>query len=88
MTSEVYRRRRLRLGALLYRLGYFADPAIRDHLGQVTHFRRDARQSVEIAGPVTRLISGGTVEVLDLEACINRCKEALRGAPFHRLPEE
>ena len=88
MTSEVHRRRRLRLGALLYQLGYFADPSLRDDHGQVTLFRYDSRRSVEIVGTVTRLISGESVEVLDLEACITRCKEALLGAPFQRSPEE
>ncbi|HXT36950.1 MAG TPA: hypothetical protein VN837_15350 [Chloroflexota bacterium] len=88
MTSEVYRRRRLRLGALLYQLGYFADPALRDKHGQVTHFRHDSSRSVEVAGTMTWLMSGESVEVLDLEACITRCKEALRGAPFHRPLEE
>ncbi|HEY8282837.1 MAG TPA: hypothetical protein VIJ28_00480 [Chloroflexota bacterium] len=88
MTSEVYRRRRLRLGALLYQLGYFAALDSRDEDGQVTRFRHDSRRSVEIAGTVARLFSDESVEVLDLEACIIRCKEALRGGPFHRPPEE
>ena len=88
MTCEVYRRRRLRLGALLYQLGYFADPAIRDDHGQVTHFRHHSSRSVDIAGTVIQLTSDETVEVLDLEACISRCKEALLGAPLHRPPGE
>ena len=88
MMSEVYHRRRLRLGALLYQLGYFADPALRDDHGQVTLFRHDSRRSVEIAGTVTRLMCGESVEVLDLEACITRCKEALLGGSFHRSLQE
>lgn len=78
-----YRRRRLRLGALLYRLQYYAIPDHRDSEGQITLYRHDPRHSVEVVGDVIRLVSGAGVEVMDLEAAIARCKEALRGQPLH-----
>ncbi len=86
MTNDVYRRRRLRLGALLYQLHYYAVSDQRDHEGQILLYRHDALQSVQVAGSAIRLVAGDAVEILDLEAAIARCKEALLGQPLHRAP--
>jgi hypothetical protein len=81
--SDSYRRRRLRLGALLYRLQYYAIPDHRDDEGQITLYRHDPAHSVEVARDTVRLVGGAIVEELNLEAAIDRCKEALRGQPLH-----
>ena len=88
MTDDVYRRRRLRLGALLYQLHYYAVLDCRDEEGQICLYRRDPLRSVAAARSGVRLACGDTIEVLDLEAAIARCKEALSGQPLHRLPEQ
>jgi hypothetical protein len=86
ITSNIYRRRRLRLGALLYQLQYFADIDHRDGEGEISLYRRDPRHTVEIAGSAVRLVNDTGAEVLELEAAITRCKEALVGQPLHRGP--
>jgi hypothetical protein len=84
MSAERHRRRRLRLGALLYRLQYYAVPDHRDAQGQITLYRRDAGHWVEVTASGVRLVGDGVVETLDLEAAIVRCQEALAGQPVHR----
>jgi hypothetical protein len=84
VTDDVYRRRRLRLGALLYQLQYYAVPDRRDEEGQVCLYRHDSLRSVAVVRSGVRFVSGDTIEFLDLEAAIARCKEALSGQPLHR----
>ncbi|MGH2346277.1 MAG: hypothetical protein ACRDG4_13710 [Chloroflexota bacterium] len=88
MTNNVDQRRRLRLGALLYQLRYYAVSDQRDKEGRIALYQHDPRRSVEIAGATVRLITGDQVEVLDIEAAIVRCKDALLGRPFHRVPSD
>jgi hypothetical protein len=88
MTNNADQRRRLRLGALLFRLRYYAVIDHRDEEGRITLYQHDPRRSVEIAGSAVRLITDDHVEVLDLEAAIVRCKEALLGQPFHRASSD
>ncbi|HZS87273.1 MAG TPA: hypothetical protein VFE42_07280 [Chloroflexota bacterium] len=88
MTDDRDRRRRLRLGALLYRLHYFAVPEQRDAEGRISLYRHDARRYVTVTPSGVRLVSGGVEETLDLEAAIARCQEALGGQPLHRASEE
>ncbi len=88
MTNNADQRRRLRFGALLYQLRYYAVIDHRDEEGRITLYQHDPQRSVEIAGCAVRLISGDQVEVLDIEAAIARCKEALLGQPFHRASSD
>ncbi len=75
------RRRRLRLGALLFQLHYYMQ-APADVAANI--YRRDATTYVHVVGTSVQLVRDGTVETLDLDAAIVRCKEALAGAPLHR----
>ena len=84
VADDIYRRRRLRLGALLYQLQYYAVLECRDEEGQICLYRRDPLRSVVVVRSEVRFVSGDTTEVLDLEAAIARCKEALSGQPLHR----
>ncbi|HVA91648.1 MAG TPA: hypothetical protein VNL71_17615 [Chloroflexota bacterium] len=86
LANDFHRRRRLRLGALLYQLRYFAVLDSRDDQGEPVLFRHDARRSVEVTGSLVRLVAGDSSETLDLEAAIVRCKDALRGLPLHGPP--
>lgn len=52
MSDACYRRRRLRLGALLYQLHYYAALAHRDAEGQIALYRRDAERSVAVSRSV------------------------------------
>ena len=84
VSDERNRRRHLRLGALLYRLHYYADPTQRDAEGQIALYRHEAGPYVEVSSAGVRLVSGGADELLDLDGAIARCREALDGQPFHR----
>jgi hypothetical protein len=79
--ADRLRRRRLRLGALLFQLQYYmqapADIA-------ATIYRRDATTYVQVMGTSVQLVKDGDVETVDLETAIARCKEALGGTPLHR----
>jgi hypothetical protein len=79
--ADRLRRRRLRLGALLFQLQYYmqAPADIADAI-----YLRDAATYVQVAGTTIRFVQDGEVETLDLETAIDRCKEALVGAPLHR----
>jgi hypothetical protein len=79
--SEIYRRRRLRLGALLYQLRYFAVTDERDAYVEIRLYRRDPGNWVEVDGTVVRFVDGTTIEMLDLEAAIARCVETRRDKP-------
>jgi hypothetical protein len=84
VADDIYRRRRLRLGALLYQLQYYAVLDCRDGEGQICLYRRDPLRSVAVVRSGVRFVNGDIIEVLDLEAAIARCKEALSGQPLHR----
>jgi hypothetical protein len=81
--DDAYRRRRLRLGALLYQLGYFAVVDRRDALGEIVEYRLDAQHWVEVDGTAVRLVGDQAVETLDLEAAILRCLDARSGQSLH-----
>ena len=76
------RRRRLRLGALLFQLQYYMQ-APADIAAAI--YRCDASTYVQVVGASVRFVKDGEVETVDLETAIARCKEALAGAPLHRL---
>jgi hypothetical protein len=82
--DDRYRRRRLRLAALLFQLRYFAVTGERAADGQIRLYRRDPGHWVEVDGPVVRLVGDGAVEMLDLDAAIARCADARVGKPLHR----
>ena len=88
MKADLYTRRRLRLGALLYQLRYYADPKLLDAQGQIVMYRYDSAHYIEVLGAVVRLVQGDAVEVTDLEEAIIRCKAALAGQPLHRPAEQ
>ncbi len=72
--ADRYRRRRLRLGALLFRLRYFMqDPA--DIAANI--YRHDPHTFAQLIGDEVRLVAGDQVETLTLDAAIAWCKAAL-----------
>ncbi len=79
--DDLYRRRVLRLGALLFRLRYYmqAPADIAAHM-----YRRGPDTYARLVGDTVWLVDGGRVEDVGLEEAIARCKEALDGAPLHR----
>ena len=84
LSDYVYRKRRLRLGALLYQLRYFAVTDERDADGEIRLYRRDPGHWVEVDGTEVRLVGDATIEVLDLKEAIARCVAARLGAPLHQ----
>ncbi len=78
--ADYARRRRLRLGALLFQLGYYMqDPG--DVAAAI--YRRGPSIYVQFMDGQVRLVNGTRVEVLPLEDAITRCKDALGGHPLH-----
>jgi hypothetical protein len=75
------RRRRLRLGALLFRLGYYMQ-APDDIAAAIYRYSPDTY--VQVMGTTVRLVAGRREEIVDLEEAIARCKAALNGAPLHK----
>jgi hypothetical protein len=75
------RRRRLRLGALLFRLGYYMQ-APDDIAAAIYRYGPDTY--VQVVGPTVRLVAGNREEVVDMEEAIARCKAALNGASLHK----
>ena len=80
LNTDYYRRRKLRLGALLFRLGYYMQ-APDDIAADI--YRHSPGTYVQVAGTTVRLVAGNREEVVDLEEAIARCKAALQGAPLH-----
>ncbi len=75
--ADRYRRRRLRLGALLFRLRYFMqDPA--DIAANI--YRHGPQTYAQLTGDEVRLVDGDQVETLTLDAAIAWCKAALTKA--------
>jgi hypothetical protein len=79
--NDLYRRRRLRLGALLFRLGYYMQ-APEDIAAAI--YRRSPDTYVQVVGTTVHLVAGNRDEVVDIEEAIVRCKAALNGAPLHK----
>jgi hypothetical protein len=79
--SDHYRRRRLRLGALLFRLGYYMQ-APDDITAAIYRYSPDTY--VQVVGTTVRLVAGPREEIVDIEEAIARCKAALNGATLHR----
>jgi hypothetical protein len=79
--NDHVRRRRLRLGALLFRLGYYMQ-APDDIAAAIYRYSPDTY--VQVVGTTVRLVSGERDEVVDIEEAITRCKAALNGAPLHK----
>jgi hypothetical protein len=75
------RRRRLRLGALLFRLGYYMQ-APDDIAAAIYRYSPDTY--VQVVGPTVRLVAGPREEVVDIEEAIARCKAALNGTRLHK----
>ncbi len=80
MDESLYRRRRLRLGALLFQLRYYMQ-APDDIAGDIYRYGPDTY--VQVVGERVRLVKGDREEIVDLEEAIVRCKAALGGAPLH-----
>ncbi len=85
--ANIYTRRRLRLGALLYQLRYYAIPDQLDDQGEIRLYRYDREQYVEITGSTVHLVRGDSSEILDLEEAIVRFKAALASNPLHNRAE-
>ena len=79
--SERYRRRRLRLGALLFRLGYHMQ-ASDDIAAAIYRYSPDTY--VQVVDTTVRLVAGRREEIVDIEEAIARCKAALNGATLHK----
>jgi hypothetical protein len=79
MKANLYERRRLRLGALLYQLRYYADPNLLDAQGRIMFYRYDQERHVEVLDSTVHFIHDNAIEVMELEEAILRCKEALAG---------
>lgn len=76
-----YRRRLLRLGALLFQLQYYMqEPS--DIAARI--YRRDTDTYIQVVGKDMRFVDGAAVETMSLEAAITRCKEALNGATLRQ----
>ncbi len=72
--ADRYRRRRLRLGALLFRLRYFMqDPT--DIAANI--YRHGPHTFAQLIGDEVRLVDGDRVETITLDAAIAWCKAAL-----------
>jgi hypothetical protein len=79
--SDHDRRRRLRLGALLFRLGYYMQ-APDDIAAAIYRYSPDTY--VQVVGTTVRLVAGRREEIVDIEEAIARCKAALNGASLHK----
>ena len=79
--NDHYRRRRLRLGALLFRHGYYMQ-APDDIAAAIYRYSPDTY--VQVVGTTVRLVAGPREEIVDMEEAIARCKAALNGATLHR----
>jgi hypothetical protein len=79
--NDHYRRRRLRLGALLFRLEYYMQ-APDDIAADIYRYSPDTY--VQVVGTTVHLVAGQHEEIVDLEEAIARCQAALKGAPLHR----
>lgn len=81
MPADRYRRRVLRLGALLFQLKYFmqAPADIAAHL-----YRHGPRRYVQVVGESVRLVDGDHEDNVSLDEAIARCKAALAGESLHR----
>ncbi len=80
MDESLYRRRRLRLGALLFRLRYYMQ-APEDIASDIYRYSSDT--FVQVTGEEARLVCGDREEIVSLEEAIAHCKAALDGAPLH-----
>ena len=80
MDEALYRRRRLRLGALLFQLRYYMQTP-----GDIAAdiYRYDADIYIQVTDKRVRLVAGSQEETMDIEEAIARCKVALEGAPLH-----
>ena len=79
MDESVYRRRRLRLGALLFRLRYYMQ-APDDIAANIYRYGPDTY--AQAVGERIRLVHGEHEETVSLEEAIARCKAALDGASW------
>jgi hypothetical protein len=79
--NDHYRRRRLRLGALLFRLGYYMQ-APDDIAAAIYRYSPDTY--VQVVDTTVRLVAGRREEIVDMEEAIARCKAALNGASLHK----
>src|SRR5438067_764595 len=79
--NDHYRRRRLRLGALLFRLGYYMH-APDDIAAAIYRYSPDTY--VQVVDTTVRLVAGQCEEIVDIEEAIARCKAALDGATLHK----
>jgi hypothetical protein len=77
MDESVYRRRRLRLGALLFRLRYYMQTPD-DIVADI--YRYGPGAYAQVVGERVRLVRDGHEETVSLEEAIARCKAALDGA--------
>ena len=75
------RRRRLRLGALLFRLGYYMQ-APDDIAAAIYRYSPDTY--VQVVGTRVRLVAGPREEVVDIEEAISRCKAGTGPVPRQR----
>lgn len=83
MNESLYRRRRLRLGALLFQLRYYMQ-APDDIAADI--YRYGPATYARVVGEQVCLVEGDHAETLDLEEAIARCKAALAGGTLHRSP--
>jgi hypothetical protein len=79
--SDHDHRRRLRLGALLFRLGYYMR-APEDIAAAI--YRHSPDTYVQVVDTTVRLVAGQREEIVDMEEAIARCKVALNGATLHK----
>ena len=87
MKHDADQRLRLRLGALLFRLRYYAVADQCDEQGRITLYRYDAARYVEVLGATVRMVSPERAETLELADAVARCKAALTGMPLHGSAE-
>jgi len=78
MDESLYRRRRLRLGALLFRLRYYMQ-APDDIAADI--YRYGPGAYAQVVGERVRLVRDGHEETVSLEEAIARCKATLDGVP-------
>ncbi len=74
MDESLYHRRRLRLGALLFRLRYYMQTPD-DIAADIYRYSPDTY--AQVVGERVRLVRGGRTETVSLEEAIARCKAAL-----------
>ena len=82
MNESLYRRRRLRLGALLFQLRYYMQTPD-DIAADIYRYGPATYVQVVGVGVEACFVDRDHAETLSLEEAIARCKAALGGAPLH-----